>query len=579
MPIQIQAPDGSIAEFPDGTPDATITSVMAKTYGGPKTQPSGGQNLQSMVAQGIGAVSPTQRRANADAQRRASSTPGLVRSLNNGFLFNAAGNLDALGAAAETGIHNAFAHATGQPDSGYGMGEAFNAVRGAEANATNAFAQAHPVRNVAANIAGAVANPVNKLAASYVGRAGSLGGAVARSAATGGGIGAAYGAGGTQPGQSVTQNAQQGAAIGAATGAAAPVVARAAGAVVGGASRALGRGQPNSQPVVDALRQAKTAAYQAVDDMGVAYSPDAAKSLASGITDELSAANISPARHPKAFSMLQDVQSRLNSGQPITLTDLDQLRQVVSRDVAGLRGPDNAAERFMGRKIISNIDEFVDSAGPEQMINGDAQDAASAIAKARDLNARYRKVSTVQDAVDSAKLRAASTGSGGNANNAIRQNLRRFIDPTSGKRIQNLTPDEQNALQTAVTGTQTQNLLRQVGKLSPEGNGLMMAGQLGAGLVSHGASVPVAIAGLVAKHIADASTQQNVSKLITLMAQGAPGETTNAERQLALMASKNPSVAAVYREVMSRLRSAAPAVTTMETANGRMPAPQGSPGS
>src|SRR6185312_6347185 len=32
MAIQIKAPDGSIAQFPDGTPDSVITSAMAKAY-------------------------------------------------------------------------------------------------------------------------------------------------------------------------------------------------------------------------------------------------------------------------------------------------------------------------------------------------------------------------------------------------------------------------------------------------------------------------------------------------------------------------------------------------------------------
>jgi hypothetical protein len=35
MTIDIQAPDGSIARFPDGTPDDTITDVMRRTFGGP----------------------------------------------------------------------------------------------------------------------------------------------------------------------------------------------------------------------------------------------------------------------------------------------------------------------------------------------------------------------------------------------------------------------------------------------------------------------------------------------------------------------------------------------------------------
>ena len=33
--IEIEAPDGTIVEFPDGMSDEEISSVMAKTYGGP----------------------------------------------------------------------------------------------------------------------------------------------------------------------------------------------------------------------------------------------------------------------------------------------------------------------------------------------------------------------------------------------------------------------------------------------------------------------------------------------------------------------------------------------------------------
>lgn len=39
MPIRVRTPDGSVAVFPDGTDDATITRVMAAEYGGPKAKP------------------------------------------------------------------------------------------------------------------------------------------------------------------------------------------------------------------------------------------------------------------------------------------------------------------------------------------------------------------------------------------------------------------------------------------------------------------------------------------------------------------------------------------------------------
>lgn len=52
MPIDVQAPDGSIARFPDGTPDATIEKVMAETWGAPKK--SGvAQNAKAGFVEGL----------------------------------------------------------------------------------------------------------------------------------------------------------------------------------------------------------------------------------------------------------------------------------------------------------------------------------------------------------------------------------------------------------------------------------------------------------------------------------------------------------------------------------------------
>ena len=41
--IEIEAPDGSIVEFPDGTPDAEIAGAMRRKFGGPEptTAPAG----------------------------------------------------------------------------------------------------------------------------------------------------------------------------------------------------------------------------------------------------------------------------------------------------------------------------------------------------------------------------------------------------------------------------------------------------------------------------------------------------------------------------------------------------------
>jgi hypothetical protein len=51
MPIHVRAPDGSIAQFPDGTPDDTITKVMAREYGGPKV--STGEDVARASGSGL----------------------------------------------------------------------------------------------------------------------------------------------------------------------------------------------------------------------------------------------------------------------------------------------------------------------------------------------------------------------------------------------------------------------------------------------------------------------------------------------------------------------------------------------
>lgn len=294
--------------------------------------------------------------------------------------------------------------------------------------------------------------------------------------------------------------------------------ARIAGAVAGGGLASVRRGpKPAPRPAAtpkmapEQLRPAKEAAYKAADDAGVTYSPQAMDRLVSNIRTDLAKARLNTARHPKAASFVADDLAALE-GQSPTLTELDQIRQVVSRDVAGAA---DKAERFMGKRIIRQIDEFTNSAGPQDVVSGDAQAAADLINRARDLNTRYRKVDAVEGAVKSAVRRAGSTGSGGNSDNAIRQNLRRVLEKGN-----NLTSQEANALEEIVMGGKGQNLLRQLGKLSPSGNGLMAAGNLfSAAALGPLGAVP-GVAGIVAKLSADRMTAGKVAALVHLMAEG-----------------------------------------------------------
>lgn len=337
--------------------------------------------------------------------------------------------------------------------------------------------------------------------------------------------------------------------IGLALGAAMP--GRAAGAVglsgpvfparVAAQRAAASRVVRGSAVPLEDLRTAKNAAYKSADQAGVQFQPQAFDQLVQDISARAAADNINPLIHPKASAMLGEIQSR--SGQAPTLTELDQLRQAVSRDVASST---DRAERFFGRNMIDEIDRFIDSADQSSLLSG--TNPGPLIQNARRLNARTRKVEDVETALRKAELRAASTGSGGNVDNAIRQNLRGVLE--RGR----FSPEETAAFERVIRGTPTQNSIRSLGKLSPQGNGLMAALNLGAAAAAGPVGAIPGILGVGAKAIGDNATRANVANLLRVIS---AEETTVGQLQaLRAQARGSSKVAKFIRDQIDKRLSA-----------------------
>lgn len=266
-------------------------------------------------------------------------------------------------------------------------------------------------------------------------------------------------------------------------------------------------------PEIDDLYSAKAAAYQTVDQLGARYSDDAVDSLYGDMIKRASVGNISETRHPKAYSMLVDLQQNPRS---MSLTELDQLRQVIRRDLVG----SDAAEAHFGREFIAAIDDFIENAGPGQISGVTGQTANFAITTARKANTVLRKSETLQDALDAARLRAASSGSGGNIDNTIRQELRKIV--LSPKKSMGFTSAELAMMEKIIEGGgKLQDVLRLVGKLSPSGNGLMAALGIGGTMANPLAAVVPAV-GLAAKAVSDRATQGGVQNLTNTVRAGGP---------------------------------------------------------
>ena len=274
-----------------------------------------------------------------------------------------------------------------------------------------------------------------------------------------------------------------------------------------GAARAVTKG--GKRIAVDDLRAAKNTAYQAVDKAGVTFGPQDYDNMLVGLVNEAQSKHISPTRHQAAYSFINDMIQR-RGNKPMTLTELDQLRQEVRRDlvVPSYSNPDKAADAFFGDMIVDAIDDMID-ANPS---------GSAAMKAARLANSRLRKTEMIEDAIVRAERRAASTGSGGNLNNAIRQNLRAILD--SKRRSKSFTKEELAELEKVVRQGGLENILRLVGKLSPSGNGLAAWFGIGAASQGYGA---LPIAGLIAKSLADTGTIRKANQLQQRVAgRGAP---------------------------------------------------------
>lgn len=345
----------------------------------------------------------------------------------------------------------------------------------------------NPGARFAGQVAGAVALPA--------GRARTVLGAAGEGAALSGAYGFGSGEGGfVERGK----NAAKSAVIGSAVGGGIRVVANKFG------NRAAAQTIPSNEQI----RKQAESAYNKAEAAGVIFRPEGVKQLATTIVDDLAEFGFDPALQPGVAAVIRRFQEL--DGKNVTLKGLDIVRRVAN-NAAKVR--DNPSQQEISRRLIDRIDDYIENVTEADILMGNAKQGAAAMKEAREAWGRFRRSQMVDTAAARADLRAASTGSGGNADNATRQNVRRLVERPG------LKPSEKKAAERVVRGTTTQNILRQVGKLSPTGNGLMTAMGVGGAMVNPALGLP-ALVGVGAKALADRMTIKNVERLSQIIRSG-----------------------------------------------------------
>lgn len=262
---------------------------------------------------------------------------------------------------------------------------------------------------------------------------------------------------------------------------------------------------------IEELQKVKDAAYEAVEKTGAKYAPQSLQNTASTIRQTVGK-ELDPGLHPRVVSVLNNLDDRFSQG-PLSIKEVDNARRFVRANIFDKASSDE--EKRLGNMIVNGLDDFIESAGPADVVAGNAGDAAKAISTARDMNTRFKKTEMTLDALEMAANRAGSSGSGGNIDNATRQQMRRILETTK-----NLSDQEKEILTAIVRGEKLSNVLRMVGKFSPTSGGLPAWFNLFATSVAGPFGLATAAVGAGSKMAADRMTQGGVQDLLRVMQAG-----------------------------------------------------------
>lgn len=289
------------------------------------------------------------------------------------------------------------------------------------------------------------------------------------------------------------------AALGGLFGYAAPKAMDAVAGLPNRVGRVFQRSQ--EKPTLDTLKTAKNVAYKAVDEAGEAFSGDDMAGLYQKVAAAFDDGNYVAEVDNASKAVLSVLEKR--QGQNTTLSQLDGIRQNMW---ARYR---SAPDQPQILEAIRAVDDLIDArAGASELMG-----------VARAANSRFAKFQLLDDAFKKAEDQTASTGSGGNILNKYRQAVTSIINDK--KKARWFSGEEIDLMRKFVRGDVSENLLRKVGKLSPNGNGLMMALHVIGGVSTGGATVPLMAVGAGAKAMADRSVTRGAEQIQNVLA-GAP---------------------------------------------------------
>ena len=213
---------------------------------------------------------------------------------------------------------------------------------------------------------------------------------------------------------------------------------------------------------------------------------------------------------PKTFGIVDelDVPPGVSS---VKIADLDSARMALgrlAREVDAVGRP--TMEAAAATRAIKGIDGFFGNLQQPDLLAGDASRAVPILEAARQNWGAAMRAEDLGVRLTRAERQAARSGSGSNIDNAIRQKVSGVLDVP--QRSVGYSAAEKAQAEKVVRGTPLGNTLRTVGKLGFN-DGLSLMAHAAAAVPSGGASIPVGIAGTLARKGSEMATSAQARKL------------------------------------------------------------------
>ena len=283
--------------------------------------------------------------------------------------------------------------------------------------------------------------------------------------------------------------------------------ARGATAIKTPSSKLIKKTLIESAPDVKSIKNASRAIFNELDSSGVAIKQASLKKLERNLDRIVKKEGIRERVTPEAFGAIQEVKKDIALGQPLTTSQMDELRTIAKNSIVAT-DPNKAR---VGSVIVDEIDSFLDDIKAIDIEKG-AQVSAGEVGKkyraARKLWGRAKRSEMINDAIEMGASRKAGVEKG------IRNELNNLLNRKKSRKF--LSNEDVTAIRKVTDGDFKQNFASMVGGmgLKLENSPSLLGGLVGGGGVGAIASTIPGLGGAIAHIAVAAITVGTISKEI-----------------------------------------------------------------